>query len=426
MHGNPLVGSRIRERRQDLGLKQVDLARSVDISASYLNLIEHNRRRIGGKLLLELARSLGVDPAQLIHGAELALADALREAARGAELDKAELDRLDQLVRRFPGWARLIATQAQKLSALERTVDGLSHRLTHDPFLAETLHTVLSTVTAIRSTSSILSQTPDIDAAWRRRFHANLYEDSTRLADTSQALVSYFDRLSQEETRFSSPQDSVEDAFAAARFDPRILEKDDSVETMLQALKLDDPAARSLAERWVRRFSLDARLLPTQRLMTAIEEHEGDPDRILAVLGCDADLLLRRLAFVGRDRAGRPMGLFIADGSGAMVFRKPIDGFAAPRFGAGCPLWPLFQALGRVGQPIRQVLEMPGGRAFEARSVAKSAPTAGFSGTVVIEAAMLVAEVEAPAGVPVGTACRICPRSGCVARREIALVGQGF
>ena len=45
-----LAGTRIRERRIMTGLKQADLARNLGISASYLNLIEHNRRRIGGKL----------------------------------------------------------------------------------------------------------------------------------------------------------------------------------------------------------------------------------------------------------------------------------------------------------------------------------------------------------------------------------------
>jgi DNA-binding XRE family transcriptional regulator len=44
-----MIGSRIRERREMAGLKQADLARRAGISASYLNLIEHNRRRIGGK-----------------------------------------------------------------------------------------------------------------------------------------------------------------------------------------------------------------------------------------------------------------------------------------------------------------------------------------------------------------------------------------
>ena len=43
-----LTGNRIRERRLVLGMKQADLAEAVGISASYLNLIEHNRRRIGG------------------------------------------------------------------------------------------------------------------------------------------------------------------------------------------------------------------------------------------------------------------------------------------------------------------------------------------------------------------------------------------
>ena len=47
-----LTGSRIRERRVMAGQKQADLAKAIGISASYLNLIEHNRRRIGGKLLL--------------------------------------------------------------------------------------------------------------------------------------------------------------------------------------------------------------------------------------------------------------------------------------------------------------------------------------------------------------------------------------
>ena len=41
-----LTGTRLRERRQALGLRQADLAAQMGISASYLNLIEHNRRRI--------------------------------------------------------------------------------------------------------------------------------------------------------------------------------------------------------------------------------------------------------------------------------------------------------------------------------------------------------------------------------------------
>ena len=60
---NTLTGTRIRDRRVMAGTKQSALAREIGISASYLNLIEHNRRRIGGKLLLDIAGALGVEPA---------------------------------------------------------------------------------------------------------------------------------------------------------------------------------------------------------------------------------------------------------------------------------------------------------------------------------------------------------------------------
>ena len=49
------VGQRIRKRRQELGRRRSRLAARVGISASYLNLIEHNKRAIGGTLLNRIA-----------------------------------------------------------------------------------------------------------------------------------------------------------------------------------------------------------------------------------------------------------------------------------------------------------------------------------------------------------------------------------
>ena len=105
MGRDALTGSRIRERRVMAGLKQADLAREIGISASYLNLIEHNRRRIGGKLLLNIAGALGVEPTALTEGAEAALIATLREAAVDAGLGGPELERADEFAGRFPGWA---------------------------------------------------------------------------------------------------------------------------------------------------------------------------------------------------------------------------------------------------------------------------------------------------------------------------------
>ena len=78
-------GTRIRERRVRAGMKQTELAHQAGISPSYLNLIEHNRRRIGGRTLLALAAALGVEPQVLTEGAAATLVAALREAAGLAE-----------------------------------------------------------------------------------------------------------------------------------------------------------------------------------------------------------------------------------------------------------------------------------------------------------------------------------------------------
>lgn len=166
-----LTGSRIRERRQIAGLRQAELARLAGISASYLNLIEHNRRRIGGKLLVDIASALSVEPSVLTQGIEATLVSALREAADDAVGQQAEVDGLEEFAGRFPGWAGVLAQMHRRVVSLERNVEILSDRLTHDPHLAASMHEVLSTAAAIRSTAAILADTEDIEAEWRERFH---------------------------------------------------------------------------------------------------------------------------------------------------------------------------------------------------------------------------------------------------------------
>ena len=69
MPRSALTGTRIRERRTALGLKQADLARTSGISPAYLNLIEHNRRRVGDALAaVGLAGIEGKMPGELSGG----------------------------------------------------------------------------------------------------------------------------------------------------------------------------------------------------------------------------------------------------------------------------------------------------------------------------------------------------------------------
>lgn len=431
-----LTGNRIRERRLVLGLKQAALAEAVGISASYLNLIEHNRRRIGGKLLVALARALQVEPAQLSEGADATLYDTLQTVARDQPMGFGavpETDRIDEMAARFPGWAALIAAQQKRIAALEALVEGLRDRIGHDPVLAESMHEVLSTVAAIRSTADILVREPDLDAVWRGRFHRNLHEEAERLSRRATALIRHFEPEATEanERAASTPIETVEAMFeAAGHHFPEIEAAGPAAiaGVLARASGMQDPATRALGERWLLAYAADAARLPLPVMRPAAEAAGYDPAVLLGLGQGDVALVLRRLATLPRQddlaKGAPPFGLAVCDGSGALIFRRRLTAFSIPRFGAGCPLWPLYRALGRPGQPEASVIEMPQGAKFQAWAVSQPVAPMGFGEAPVMQAVMLVTPLATgpvagpqPPAIAAGPGCHLCPRMGCPARR---------
>ena len=105
--------------------------------------------------------------------------------------------------------------------------------------------------------------------------------------------------------------------------------------------------------------SADAAALPLDRLRPAVEEHGPDPAALAAALGADPARIMRRLAAMPPEDLPTPVGLAICDSSGVLTYRKPLPDFPMPRFGAACPLWPLYRALSRphviLAGPVMQV-----------------------------------------------------------------------
>ncbi|KUJ76182.1 transcriptional regulator [Ruegeria marisrubri] len=432
MARDTLTGSRIRERRLIAGLRQADLARNVGISPSYLNLIEHNRRRIGGKLLVDIASALSVEPSMLTEGAEAALIAALREAAADATNVQAETDRVDEFAGRFPGWASVLAQTHRRIGSLERTVETLSDRLTHDPHLASSLHEVLSTAAAIRSTAAILAEPGEIEPEWRDRFHRNIHQDAERLAESSRALVGYLDESEAEDDHRGVPMEQVEAFFAAHGYHfPQI---EDGEEVASVALDdLESSAARLIARRVLEEYAADARALPLQALAAELRDDEIDPLQLAVRTGVDFATVLRRLACLPESLMPRATGLVLCDASGSILFRKSVPGFALPRHGESCPLWPLFTALNRPLVPIRRRVAQMGRAAaeFDCYAIAWPQKVTEFDADPIYRSAMLILPVDSADfgrlnAQQVGSSCRICPKSDCAARREPSILSEGF
>jgi transcriptional regulator with XRE-family HTH domain len=279
------------------------------VSASYLNLIEHNRRRIGPEVLARLATVLGTEAAALSQGAGGILAADLRDAAAGTAGVRPEVDRIGDFLGRYPGWAELLASQHRRLGRLERSVAALSDRMTHDPHLSAALHEVLSVVSAVRSTAAILAETEEIDPVWRARFHANLHADAERLAAGAEALVAYLDASdADEEPGLAAPQEELE-AWLAGRgwvldaLEPGALPEARAA-LLAEAGTLASGAARTLARDWLAQAARDAAAIPMAALSGAVARLGPDPLLLAQHFGADVIAVFRRLALLPGARVG--------------------------------------------------------------------------------------------------------------------------
>src|SRR5690606_21732029 len=190
------IGIRIRRKRLELGFSQAALAREVGISSTYLNLIENNKRAIGGKLLLRISERLDLDlealsgsnEARSIQVIEELLADPVMRGIR------IETNAIRDIVAHFPEAGVAITRLYRAYMDAMASIDVYMHRLRSDPLLSETLHLVLNRVAAIRSGAEILAGVPDLTKEERDRFVETINNESIDLTPIVRNLVGYFER----------------------------------------------------------------------------------------------------------------------------------------------------------------------------------------------------------------------------------------
>lgn len=414
------TGTRIRERRLERGLRQAELAQAIGVSPSYLNLIEHGRRRIAGKLLADIARALDLDPGLLSDTPDAGRLQALRAAALrgGLVRPEPEVGRAQELLDRFPGWAALVARQDRRIEALEGRVAELGARLSHDHDLARALHQVISGVTAIRSAAGILTESPDLDRDWQGRFLRNIREDSEALAEASRSLARVLEAPGAPALG-PSPQDEAERWLDARGWHLP------EVEAGAPVADPPEGAAGEVVEAWLARYADDAAALPLGPFAQAAREEDHDPVPLARRFGAPLPRVLRRLASLP---AGHPpMGLVLCDASGTVTLLRAVEGFPPVRAGT-CPLWPLYEALGAPGRGLRAHASLPGDGAprFLCHAVAAPVEEPDWDAAPRIEGTMLLRPALpglAPADRLVGPTCRLCPRRDCPARREPSILG---
>lgn len=451
-----LIGTRVRLLRRSLKIKQSDLAQSVGISASYLNLIEHNKRPVAGKLLLSLAAELHVTAEHLAQNADTNMLERFHQTARRMPSISAELERIDEFIGRFPGWAELLDDQIQKTEAQADTLASLSDQFHHDPVLRDTLHIMLTNITAIRSTAEILVLHGALESEQRARFDANIFQESKRLARKAEELLAAFDpditldnsatssrksalrhEGSKEKTQSIGLAETIHTMHPVGRYVAALEEDIVSVSDIVAQSEFtkfsETPAASKHLQSWAQRYRDVALALPISKLIETAEQHLFDPFLIAEMFQLDVQTVFFRLAHLPTDTAELPQfGLLEIDNSAGVLLRKELRALRLPNRSGACPRWPIYRALSRPQQGLVARLNPIDGMPCMSYSYAWQTKYHLTGLPPIMRAMMLYREAGSPADkigsraqtaatqleIDVGFHCAICARTSCEDRRE--------
>ncbi|MDE2580416.1 MAG: DUF2083 domain-containing protein [Rhodospirillales bacterium] len=434
----PQIGRTVRRLRSEAGLTQQALASRLGISASYLNLIEHEQRGVTASLLIKLAETLRVDLAALSGSAERQLEVGLREAfadpllgaedvpeAEAATLAASAPNAARAVLALYRAW--LVAREDAGGIALpsgrrillpnEEARDFFHERSNHFPELEAAAEAIAADLGAgphemnhalaerLRRVHRLVVTVRPLGAALRS------YDPAARSLALAEAL----------------PRESR--GFQMA-FQVALLEATPAVDALVRVAALSSPEAEMLIRIGLLNYTAAALLLPYAPFQQAAMDLRHDVAALAARFGVSYEQACQRLASLQRPGArGLPFFFLRVDPAGNVSKRFSGAGFPFARYGGSCPRWVVHTAFARPDEIQVQMAELPDGTAFLcfARTVTRPAalwgeprPThvvamgcaLGHAGDVVYADGL---DLER-ARVGIGLSCRLCERLDCRSR----------
>lgn len=457
------AGPRIRRIRNAKGLTQTAMADGLGISPSYLNLIERNQRPLTVQLILKLASTYNVEPSELqgeAGGSIAALKEVFSDPLLAGELPGDQ--ELVEIAEAAPNAAtavvklfRAYREQAERLSDLSELLarDGRTTALSSARLPIDEVREMIerrpnhfpSLEEEAESFTALLEKQfePGNDLfgalkAWLKREYGIVVR--VLPVATMPNWRRRYDRHSQR--LFLSERLSPFDQLREVAMEASLIRMQVAIASEIQALKLSSDEARRLARFELGRYAAHALMMPYQVFHAAAQRARYDIDVLRSRFGVSFEQAANRLTMLQRAGAsGVPFFMLEVDNAGNRFRKAGAQGFPQSRFGGGCPKLAVHAAFTQPGQIFVEAVEMPDGAEFLTISRTLEGPQGsfaerprrtalllgcdiGFKDDIVYGAALpgLPPASSSKTGqvtaTPVGPACRLCERAGCLARAE--------
>jgi len=451
MSATPRLGPKLRALRQRERYSQAKLAERLGISASYLNLIEHDRRPLNAQLLIKVAQLFDVDlqsfagetDARVQSELMESFADPLFEACAPAP------EEVQELTAACPGVARAMLRLYRAYRAANESTQSMAAQLEEDMVLKRSTNHQPPSEQVNDFIQSKLNYFEELEAEAERLWDAaqlradDLYHGLRRHLDQACGIQIQFVPAERDEgamRRYHAKRKMLVLSEALHRSSRKfqmahqigLIACSDVLDELADDELLPSAESRALARVALANYFAGAVLMPYDTFLQAARDSRYDVDRLCNRFGVSFEQACHRLTSLRRpNQPGIPFHFVRADIAGNISKRFSGSGIQIARYGGACPRWNLHSAFLTPGRIQVQVSQMPDGRKYFciARTLVRSArghntPEAIYAITLGCELRYAPEMVYADGvnlesddvAVPVGPTCRLCDRMDCEQR----------
>ncbi len=436
------IGPQVRRIRRERGLTQAQMASDLDISPSYVNLIERNQRPVSADLLIRLSAVFGLEISQFADGdsdalfSELsaAFADPIFKTAGATREDAFDLAAGNPILGEavaslYRAWrssqADLVEARAGRASLeadpVEEARAFIQSNRNHFPAIDASAEAIAAELGS--GGASIFDALASRFAA-RHRLRVRVLPDDV--------MVGAYRRLNRHagDLSLSERLDAASRVFHLS-LQLALIELQSPLDQTVNAARFTTDAGRRLSRAALANYAAAAIMLPYEAFLKSAKSLRYDVEAIGRRFGASFEQVAHRLTTMQRPGAEGIAFFFVrVDAAGNMSKRYSGDVFPFARYGGSCPLWTIHETFRLPRKVLTQIIELPGGaRYFSiARTVqggaggygAPSAERAVALGCRIEDAGALIyaqgMDLSAAPATLIGLTCRLCERADCAAR----------
>ena len=443
------IGPKIKAFRRQLGLQANKFAEQLNISPSYLNLIESSKRKIDGDLLIKISKELRVDLSDLTSKSDLNLENDISDL-----LDDQLFDDLDIL---GPEVKDLVNSNPKIAKALIKLGDNFRQK---DHEIVNKVENISGKIIDSRKTSfpgEVISDFlqenknyfPKLEEFANEIFNKVQKNNRTRYIALCEFLnqeysITVKDIIPEETKPFSKVFNNNKKELLLSDYNSLETKKlhaaaqiaqegaKDIIDEYLSNFKFPSDESKRLTQIALLNYCGAAILMPYKLFHNECKKLKYDLQLLQNTFATSFEQVAHRVTCLQDPKLpGIPFHFLRVDMAGNISKRFSLSGIEIPRYGGACPRWNVYSAFTRPGVIQAAVSKMTNGEKYVciARTVEKGVGRYGQSKSILsiglgCEAKYAKEFVytenldisDKKTEIPIGVSCRTCDRLDCSQR----------